>query len=48
MRESQEAMVGYSQLDAMAWDYLRVAPPYKPAPFPPPAQQAPAAPPKGR
>jgi general secretion pathway protein D len=48
VRESQEAMVGYSQLDAMAWDYLRVAPPYKPAPFPPPAQPAPAAPPKGR
>ncbi|PZU45523.1 MAG: type II secretion system protein GspD [Sphingomonas sp.] len=39
IRESQEAMLGFSSLDAMAWDYLRVAPPYKPAPFPPPQVQ---------
>ncbi|TPE62472.1 type II secretion system protein GspD [Sandaracinobacter neustonicus] len=44
IRESQEAMLGFSSLDAMAWDYLRVAPPYKPAPFPPPAATAQPAP----
>ncbi len=38
VREQQEARDGYSRLDAMAWDYLRTAPPYKPAPFPAPAQ----------
>jgi general secretion pathway protein D len=35
-REAQEARDGYSRLDSMAWEYLRTAPPYKPAPFPAP------------
>lgn len=37
-REAQESLDGYSRLDALAYDYLRTAPPYKPAPYPPPAQ----------
>ena len=47
-REAQEARDGYSRLDAMAYDYLRTAPPYKPAPFPPPAPAPAAAPVKPR
>jgi general secretion pathway protein D len=43
VREAQEARDGYSRLDAMAWEYLRTPPPYKPAPYPAPApgQQVP-------
>ena len=48
IREAQEARDGYSRLDAMAYDYLRTAPPYKPAPFPPPAPAPAAAPVKPR
>lgn len=44
IREAQEARDGYSRLDAMAYEYLRTAPPYKPAPFPPPAPAAATAP----
>jgi hypothetical protein len=32
----QEAQDGYSTLDALAFDYLRTLPPYRPAPFPGP------------
>jgi general secretion pathway protein D len=41
IREAQTLRDGYSRLDAMAWDYLRSAPPYRPAPFPDPATLAP-------
>jgi general secretion pathway protein D len=36
IREMQEAQDGYSTLDALAFDYLRTLPPYRPAPFPGP------------
>lgn len=45
IREDQTLREGYSKLDGLAWEYLRSAPPYRPAPFPPPAlvpQMAPA------
>jgi len=42
VREQQTLREGYSSLDALAYDYLRTLPPYKPAPFPPPVA-APAA-----
>jgi len=41
VREAQTARDGYSRLDAMAYEYLRAAPPYKPEPFPPSQQAAP-------
>lgn len=41
IREAQTASDGYSSLDALAYDYLRTLPPYKPAPFPPPAPESP-------
>lgn len=34
LREQQEAISGFSSLDALAFDYLRTLPPYRPAPFP--------------
>ena len=37
IREQQTLRDGYSSLDAMAYDYLRTLPPYKPYPFPPEA-----------
>lgn len=40
IREAQTASDGYSSLDALAYDYLRTLPPYKPAPFPPPAPES--------
>lgn len=43
VREQQTLREGYSRLDALAWDYLRTPPPYKPAPYPPPTGAAPAA-----
>lgn len=48
IREAQEARDGYSKLDALAYEYLRTPPAYKPAPYPPPAPAAapPPAPPK--
>lgn len=36
LREMQEAQDGFSSLDALAFDYLRALPPYRPAPFPGP------------
>lgn len=43
IREMQIERNGVSNLDALAWEYLRTAPPYKPEPFPPPsAYPAPA------
>ncbi len=46
LREQQEAISGFSSLDAMAFDYLRTLPPYRPAPFPDPQapQKMPASP----
>ncbi len=44
VREQQTLRDGYSRLDAMAWDYLKTAPPYRPAPFPDPATLAPTQP----
>jgi len=35
-REAQTRRDGFSSLDALAYDYLRTLPPYKPYPFPPP------------
>lgn len=43
IREMQEAQDGYSSLDALAFDYLRTLPPYRPAPFPGPGYPAPPA-----
>jgi general secretion pathway protein D len=37
IREDQTAREGFSRLDALAYDYLRTLPPYRPLPFPPPA-----------
>ncbi|MFQ3594731.1 MAG: secretin N-terminal domain-containing protein, partial [Sphingomonadaceae bacterium] len=36
VRTMQEARSGFSSLDALAFDYLRTVPPYRPAPFPGP------------
>jgi general secretion pathway protein D len=36
LREVQESRNGFSSLDALAFDYLRRLPPYRPAPFPGP------------
>jgi general secretion pathway protein D len=44
VREQQQGRDGYSRLDALAWDYLRTPPPYKPAPFPPAPPTQPAVP----
>jgi general secretion pathway protein D len=44
VREQQQARDGYSRLDALAWDYLRSPPPYKPAPFPAAQPAAPVPP----
>lgn len=40
IREAQIDREGVSSLDAMAWEYLRTPPPYKPDPYPPPAAGA--------
>lgn len=42
VREMQIDREGFSSLDALAWDYLRTPPPYKPDPYPPPAGTQPA------
>ncbi|MFN7174956.1 MAG: hypothetical protein ACK4MT_09695, partial [Thermaurantiacus tibetensis] len=39
LREMQEATTGFSSLDALAFDYLRTLPPYRPRPFPGPEYQ---------
>lgn len=39
LREMQEARSGFSSLDALAFDYLRTLPPYRPRPFPGPDAQ---------
>jgi general secretion pathway protein D len=38
IRSEQEARAGFSALDALAYQYLRTYPPYRPNPFPPPAE----------
>ncbi len=48
VREIQTDAEGYSRLDALAWEYLRTPPPYKPAPFPAPDVPAPEAAPVPR
>lgn len=44
VREAQTQRDGQSSLDAMAWEYLRTAPPFQPAAFPPPGQMPQPAP----
>ncbi len=48
VREMQTDRYGISNLDGLAWEYLKTAPPYKPNPFPPqattPATPTPPAP----
>ncbi|MGQ5702419.1 type II secretion system secretin GspD [Sandaracinobacteroides sp. A072] len=44
VREQQVTREGFSSLDALAWQYLRTPPPYRPAPYPAPAASQPAPP----
>ncbi len=41
VREAQIRRDGFPSLDALAYDYLRTLPPYKPTPFPPPVADQP-------
>ncbi len=43
IRDMQTMREGFSRLDALAWDYLRTPPPFRPAPVTPAPAPAPAA-----
>ncbi|MFN3371099.1 MAG: type II secretion system secretin GspD [Sphingomonadaceae bacterium] len=44
IRDMQTMREGFSRLDALAWDYLRTPPPFRPAPITPAPAPAPATP----